>query len=86
MREIVDTSLEALAPLAEQHRAHHEALVELLAQETIDREALESLRAQELGLAEAASRTLVAALADVAEALTPAQRAELLDFASRFHH
>ena len=85
MREIVDASLAALAPLAEQHRAHHEALVELLAQETIDRAALESLRAQELGLAEQASRTLTAGIADVAETLTPAQRAELLEFASRFH-
>ena len=86
MREIVGSSLEALAPLAEQHRAHHEALVELLGQATIDRAALESLRAQELGLADAASRALVGALADVAETLTPAQRAELLELASRFHH
>jgi Spy/CpxP family protein refolding chaperone len=84
--EIVGDSLEALAPLAEQHRAHHEALVELLAQETIDRAALEGLRAQELALADAASRALVVALADVAETLTPGQRTELLDLASRFHH
>ena len=85
VREIVGASVGALAPLADQHRAHHQALVELLAQESIDRAALESLRAQELGLADQASRTLVASLADVAEALTPAQRAELLEFASRFH-
>jgi len=86
VREVVGASIDALAPLADQHRAHHQALVLLLAQETIDRTALESLRAQELGLAEQASRTLTASLADVAEALTPAQRAELLAFASRFHH
>lgn len=85
VREIVGTSLDALAPLAEQHRAHHEALIELLGQETIDRGALESLRAQELELADHASRTLVAGIADVAESLTPAQRAELLELASRFH-
>ena len=85
VREIVGASLDALAPLAEQHRAHHEALIELLGQETIDRGALESLRAQELELAEQASRTLVAGIADVAESLTPAQRAELLELASRFH-
>jgi Spy/CpxP family protein refolding chaperone len=85
VREVVDASLAELAPLADQHRAHREALAELLAQETIDRAALESLRAQEIGLAERASRTLAAGVADVAEALTPTQRAELLEFASRFH-
>lgn len=85
VREIVGASLDALAPLAEQHRAHHEALILLLGQETIDRGALESLRAQELELADQASRALVAGIADVAESLTPAQRAELLEFASRFH-
>jgi len=85
VREIVDSSFEALAPLAEQHRAHHEALVEQLVQQTVDRAALESLRTQELALADAASRALVASLADVAETLTPAQRAALLDLASRFH-
>src|SRR5262245_18886847 len=85
VREIVGASLESLAPLAEQHRAHHEALLELLGQPVIDRGALESLRAQELALADQASRTLTAGIADVAEALTPEQRAELLEFASRFH-
>ncbi|HEY8153537.1 MAG TPA: periplasmic heavy metal sensor [Myxococcota bacterium] len=85
VREIVGASLGALAPLADQHRAHHQALAELLAQETIDRAALESLRAQELGLLEQASRTLTAGVADVAETLTASQRAELLEFASRFH-
>jgi Spy/CpxP family protein refolding chaperone len=85
VREIVGGSVAALAPLAEQHRAHHREIAELLAQPTIDRAALERVRAQELELADAASRTLVASLADVAEALTPEQRAELLELASRFH-
>jgi Spy/CpxP family protein refolding chaperone len=85
VREIVGSSFDALAPLVEEHRAHHEAIVELLAQPQIDREALESLRAQELALADAASRTLVASLADVAETLSPEQRAELLELAERFH-
>jgi Spy/CpxP family protein refolding chaperone len=84
VREIVAASVEALVPLAEQHRAHHRELVELLAQPTVDRAALEQLRAQELALAETASRALVASLADVAEALTPEQRAELLALAARF--
>jgi Spy/CpxP family protein refolding chaperone len=85
VREIVAGSVEALAPVAEQHRAHRREMAELLAQPAIDRAALEALRARELALAEAASRTLVASLADVAEALSPEQRAELLELASRFH-
>jgi len=86
VREIVGASLDALGPLAEEHRAHHAELILLLGQETIDRGALEGLRAQELALAEQASRTLVSALADVAESLSAAQRAELLELAARFHH
>jgi hypothetical protein len=86
VREIVGAALDEIAPLAEQHRAHHQALMEVLGQETIDRGALESLRAQELALADQASRTLTAGIADVAESLTAAQRAELLEFAARFHH
>ena len=86
VREIVDASFAALAPLAEQHRAHHAELIELLGQPTIDRAALEQLRAEELALAEAASRTLTASLADVAETLSAAQRAELIELAQRFHH
>jgi Spy/CpxP family protein refolding chaperone len=85
VREIVGASLDSLAPLADQHRAHHQALIELLGQETIDRGALESLRAQELVLADQASRALVTGIADIAETLTAQQRAELLEFASRFH-
>jgi Spy/CpxP family protein refolding chaperone len=85
VREIVSRSFDALLPLAEQHRAHHEAFVELLGQPAIDRAALEDLRAQELALAEAASRTLLASLADVAETLSVEQRAELVELASRFH-
>jgi Spy/CpxP family protein refolding chaperone len=85
VREIVGASLDALAPLAEEHRAHHAELTLLLGEETIDRGALESLRAQELALADQASRTLAARLADLAETLTAEQRAELLELASRFH-
>jgi Spy/CpxP family protein refolding chaperone len=86
VREIVDGSFTALAPLAEQHRAHRAALIELLGQTSVDRAALERLRAEEIGLADAASRALTASLADVAETLSPAQRAELIELAARFHH
>jgi Spy/CpxP family protein refolding chaperone len=77
--------LAAAAPdfeaLHERHREAREAFVAALAGERVDREALEALRAGELAAAEEASRTLVALLADVAEVLTPEQRAELARFA-----
>jgi protein CpxP len=49
----------------------------LLTAPTIDRGALESLRASEFADLDASSKTLVSAIADAAEVLTPAQRAKL---------
>ena len=48
-------------------------------------EAIDAIRQAELELAEEASSRLVAAFADVAEVLTPEQRAELIELAERFH-
>ena len=45
---------------------------------------LEDLRRAELQLAESASQRIVTALADVADVLTPEQRAELVKMAERF--
>lgn len=81
--EIAEEAFETLAPVVEQHREHREQMVALFGAETIDREALETLRAQEMALAESASQTLLASLADLAETLTPEQRTELLEHA---HH
>ncbi len=49
----------------------------LLTAPTIDRGALESLRASQIADLDASSKTLVAAIADAAEVLSPAQRAKL---------
>ena len=68
-------------------REGHEALVAALTQETVDREALEALRQSKLETADRASQRLLTALADAAEVLTPAQRAELAEeLASRDWH
>jgi Spy/CpxP family protein refolding chaperone len=63
-----------LRPLKERMQATGLELQHLLTAETIDRAALESLRATRLAEAEQISKTLVGAVADVAEALTPEQR------------
>ena len=81
--------LDATAPELEAfHARHHErrdAWIAALAGDGVDRAALEELRAAEIALADEGSQRLVAALADLAEVFTPAQRAELVDALARFH-
>ncbi len=63
-----------LRPMHDRMRATGMELHDLLRAETIDRAALEQLRAARLADAERISKTLVGALADVAEVLSPEQR------------
>jgi Spy/CpxP family protein refolding chaperone len=86
VRAIIAGSVEDLKPLSLRHRRNREAFLVELARPTIDREAIESIRAAELELAELASSRLVEAFTDIAEVLTPEQRAELIELAERFHH
>ena len=81
----------AIADMGEFHefkREGRQALVEALTKETVDREALETLRLRKLETADRASQRLLTALADAADVLTPAQRAELAEeWESRdWHH
>ena len=80
------TGIWDLSPVQEQHLAQRQAWLEALQQPSIDRQALEELRQAKLHLAETASSRLVEALADVAEVLTPEQRAELTVLAARWYH
>lgn len=82
--EIAEAAAADLASLAERHRENHEDWRLLLGAERIDRAALEALRVEEMALAEEASRRLLAAVADLAELLTPAQRGELLEWSRVF--
>lgn len=84
-RRITDRVVDELQPLAGRHRGHREAIARELAKPRFDREELERLRQEELKLADEASRTVVGALADLAEVLKPEQRAELMEWAARFH-
>jgi protein CpxP len=65
------------------HDTRKQAL-ELLSQPSVDRGALEALRAEKLRLADEASRRLTAAVADVADVLTPEQRRLLAERAQRW--
>jgi Spy/CpxP family protein refolding chaperone len=63
-----------LRPLRQRARTTAMELQQLLTAETVDRVALENLRAARLAEADEISKTLVGAVADVAEVLTPEQR------------
>jgi Spy/CpxP family protein refolding chaperone len=74
---IVRRALADLRPIQEQRREGRKAAIDLLSRPSIDRRAIEAQRAEQLKLAEAASKRMTQALADLAEVLTPEQRAEL---------
>jgi hypothetical protein len=84
-KAITKATIDKMLPLAERHKANARAIAEALAGPSIDREAIERLRREELSLADAASKTVLDALADVAETLTPDQRAELAALARQAH-
>ena len=79
VRAITTAALADMEEFRDFKREGRNALVEALTQETVDREALEALRQNKLAAADRASQRLLAALADAAEVLTPAQRAELAE-------
>jgi protein CpxP len=84
-RVVVEQLVDRLVPLRERHLAHREAVARELVKPQIDRAALEQLRTEGLALADEATRIIVDGVADLAEVLTPEQRAELLDLVHRFH-
>jgi Spy/CpxP family protein refolding chaperone len=74
LRAIVKAAVKDLLPMREKAQAARGRAVELLTQSKIDRAAIESFRAEQMANADAASKRLTQALADVADVLTPEQR------------
>lgn len=76
-RGIVDETVGELADVRFDRRALHGEVMALLTADSIDREAIETLRAEKLASADRASRVLTEGLVELAELLTPEQRAQL---------
>lgn len=79
VQAIVTSALADMEEFRDLKREGREALIAELSAETIDREALEALRLRKLESIDRASQRLLTAIADTAEVLTPAQRAELAE-------
>lgn len=76
---IMSDTMTSMRPLRQSHMEARRKMMDLLAQPTIDRQAVEALRAQELASAEKASRRMTQSMIEVAEILTPEQRAKLAE-------
>jgi periplasmic protein CpxP/Spy len=83
---IVRKAAADVRPLEQKLREAHRAAFDLLSRPTIDRGAIEAQRTQQASLREAVSKRRTQALADLAEVLTPDQRAALAKrMSERFH-
>lgn len=85
-KTIVRDTIDALFPLKLEHQASRQAFIDALSQPSVNRAALELIRQEEMQRANTASTRLVQAVADIADVLTPEQRTQLIELATRFHH
>jgi Spy/CpxP family protein refolding chaperone len=77
IHDIVAAKFAEIAPDPKQHEAMRKQALDLLAAPTIDRAAVEKLRADAAANFDAKSKLVVGGILDIADQLTPAQRAEL---------
>jgi Spy/CpxP family protein refolding chaperone len=84
VKTVVKSAIEDLLQLREEHQANRKAMIAALIEPDVDRAELDRIRSAEISLADRASRRIVSALADSAEALTPEQRAKLAEMAGRW--
>ena len=77
IQEIVKSAEKNLMALHEKAGSAHAELHDILTAQTVDRTRLEALRVRHVALIEEASKVCSTALADVADVLTPEQRAGL---------
>lgn len=76
---LVSASVERGAPLAGKLRDNHVQMRKLMSAAMIDKAAIEALRAEQIRLMDEASKLMTQTMQDVAEVLTPEQRAKLAD-------
>jgi Spy/CpxP family protein refolding chaperone len=84
LRAIAQHTVDELSPLRERHLDGRRQMRDVLAAPTIDRGRLEALRVEQMRLADEASRRIAASVAEAADVLTPAQRADLARRLERF--
>jgi Spy/CpxP family protein refolding chaperone len=77
VHDIIAAKFADIAPDPQEHQAMRKQALDLLAAPTIDRAAVEKLRADVVARFDAKSKAVVAGVLDVADQLTPPQRAEL---------
>lgn len=82
--EIVRRAMTDAAPLWDQRGTARRQAVELLSAPQLDRAAMEKLRQEQVGAIETASKRVMDTLLDVAQVLTPEQRARFADRIARF--
>jgi protein CpxP len=79
VHDIIATAFSGMEKNAGSMEAVHKQALDLLRAPTIDRAAAEKLRADQIAALDAKSKTLVAAVLDIADQLTPEQRAKLAE-------
>jgi Spy/CpxP family protein refolding chaperone len=78
VHDIIAAAFADIVPGQEEHEALRQHVLDLLRTPTIDRAAVEKLRADHVADIEAKSKKIVAAILDIADQLTPEQRAKLV--------
>ncbi len=83
----LETAFDALVPVATAHKDSRDDWIQaMLGSERVDRDALAAQREATLTAATEAMQIVTDALADVADMLTPEQRAEIAEKIQRHHH
>jgi protein CpxP len=85
IQDIASETLQAMVAGHEGRGLQREALRDLVNADEIDREAFEAMRVKHIEMADAASQTILAALTEALEVLTPEQRASLTEQLASHH-